>query len=141
MIGKDMKITTFTLRVVRNYPISSVCILLIWYLSFFTPPKAPLPEVEFADKWAHIVMYGGTCGVIWAEYLRRHRTMVQWQKVVAWGYVAPILMSGLIEILQAYCTNGRRSGDWYDFLANILGCTLAAIIGWVVSTVRHRSPK
>lgn len=135
-----MKIATPILHYVKNYPISSVCLLLIWYLSFFTPPETPMPEVEFADKWAHIVMYCGTCGVIWLEYLRRHRTHMEWKRVILWGYVAPIFMSGLIEILQAYCTGGRRSGDWYDFFANILGCTLAGIFGWAISGIRHHLP-
>ena len=44
---------------------------------------------------------------------------------------APILMSGMIEILQEYCTSGRRNGDWYDFLANTLGVLLAAVVGFV----------
>ena len=39
-------------------------------------------------------------------------------------------MSGLIELLQAYCTGGRRSGDWMDFLANSVGATLALALGY-----------
>jgi hypothetical protein len=31
---------------------------LIWYLSFFTPPQTELDNVEFIDKWVHIIMYG-----------------------------------------------------------------------------------
>ena len=43
--------------------------------------------------------------------------------------LAPILMSGVIELLQAYCTGGRRSGEWADFAANATGATLALLIG------------
>ena len=45
------------------------------------------------------------------------------------GIIAPILMSGIIELLQAYCTT-NRSGDWIDFFANILGIIAAAFIGY-----------
>lgn len=42
--------------------------------------------------------------------------------------ISPILMSGLIEILQENCTGGRRSGDIWDFAANSLG----AICAWLL---------
>lgn len=38
-------------------------------------------------------------------------------------------MSGLIEILQATCTGGRRSGDWLDFAANTTGATIGVVTG------------
>ena len=38
-------------------------------------------------------------------------------------------MSGVIELLQAYCTE-TRSGDWLDFLANTIGVALAALLGF-----------
>ena len=62
-------------RFVRKYPFSIVCIALIWILSL-TPifPETPLHNVKFADKWAHLVMYGSTCVVIWTEYVRQHQT-------------------------------------------------------------------
>lgn len=47
-------------------------------------------------------------------------------------------MSGLIEILQATCTGGRRSGDWLDFAANTVGVTLAAVIGILAARYRAR---
>lgn len=43
--------------------------------------------------------------------------------------VGAVVMSGTIEILQANCTGGRRSGDWMDFAANSLGATLGAVVG------------
>ena len=43
----------------------------------------------------------------------------------------PVLMGGLIEIVQATCTGGRRSGDWLDFAADGVG----AIIGWIIGQV------
>lgn len=47
------------------------------------------------------------------------------------------MMSGLIELLQAYCTGGRRSGDWLDFLANATGATLGCLLGYLVYRVKY----
>lgn len=89
--------TTKTLQTVRKYPFSVFCILLIWILSF-APffPETPLDDVAFIDKWTHLIMYGGTCLVIWTEYLRKH-TLLNKKKLFCWAWLAPIVMSGIIE--------------------------------------------
>ena len=51
----------------------------------------------------------------------------------------PSLMGGLIEILQAYCTGGNRSGEWLDFLADTIGSAIAFVIGILVAKYRARS--
>ena len=82
-----------------------------------------MEDIPFIDKWTHFVMYGGTCLTIWIEYLRRH-TKRNWRKLILLAIIAPALMSGLIELLQAYCTGGRRSGEWLDFIADSVGVLL-----------------
>lgn len=139
-----MKISSKT---IRKYPFSWLCIILIWILCFCTPPHTPLDKVALMDKWTHIVMYAGTCFVIWAEYLRNHRTtdgsvfFINRKSLFIWSWLYPILMSGLIEILQAYCTGGRRSGDWLDFLANSIGATVGAGIGMALMAAIKKKQK
>lgn len=118
------------LQIIRKYPLSVLCIVLIWYLSlFFIPPEElDLSNISFVDKWTHFVMYGGTCSVIWWEYLRSHQVFST-RKVFLWAWLAPVLMSGLLELLQAYCTT-NRAGEWLDFAANTTGCSIGALIGW-----------
>lgn len=114
---------------VRRYPLSILCVVLIWILSlmpFF--PETPFDQVEFIDKWTHLVMYGGTCSVIWWEYLRNHQ-ILDGEKLFFYAWLCPALMSGLLELLQEYCTFGHRNGDWLDFAANTMGVTLGALIG------------
>lgn len=114
---------------VKRYPLSILCIVLIWVLSlmpFF--PETPFDQVEFIDKWTHLVMYGGTCSVIWWEYLRNHQ-ILDGEKLFFYAWLCPDLMSGLLELLQEYCTFGHRNGDWLDFAANTIGVTLGALIG------------
>lgn len=96
----------------------------------FTPPHTPLEHVPFIDKWTHLVMYGGFCSVIWLEYLRRHKTLC-WRRLVIWALVAPVLMSGAVELAQAYCT-ANRSGEWLDLVANSLGVLVGNLLGYFV---------
>ena len=115
---------------VRRYPFSVACVVLVWLLSL-TPffPETPFDNVQFIDKWTHLVMYGGTTFVIWWEYSRRHQGQQPcWRLLVVWGFLAPILMGGLLELLQAYATT-TRNGDWLDFAANTVGVVIGAIIG------------
>lgn len=112
----------------KRYPFTILCICAIWFLCFCTMPHTPLDNVRFIDKWVHICMYGGTCGVMWIEYLRHHKK-ANIRRLLMFAWFLPVVMSGLIELLQAYCTGGRRSGDWLDFAANATGATLAFIAG------------
>ena len=112
----------------RRYPVSLIIVAIIFYLSFFTPPKTDMEEIPYIDKVVHICMYGGLCLILWIEYLRNHKT-VNWNHVIWGGIIAPVAMSGCIELMQAYCTD-TRSGDWLDFLANSIGVGLAALIGY-----------
>ncbi len=114
---------------VSRYPLSILCVVLIWILSlmpFF--PETPFDQVEFIDKWTHLVMYGGTCSVIWWEYLRNHQ-ILDGEKLFFYAWLCPALMSGLLELLQEYCTFGHRNGDWLDLAANTMGVTLGALVG------------
>ena len=113
----------------KKYPLSWCCIALIWILSL-TPifPETPFDNVAFIDKWTHLVMYGGTCSVIWFEYLRHHNRL-DYEKLFFYAFLLPILMSGLLELLQEYCTGGHRNGDFLDLAANATGVTVAAVIG------------
>ncbi len=127
-------------HLVREYPLTVVLLIAIWYLSFFTPPHTPLDNVTMIDKWVHIAMYGGTYSVMWIEYLRKHRKgTIGKAKLFVLAWAAPIIMSGIIELLQEYCTNGRRSGDWLDLAANATGVTLAAVIGMLLARRNAKS--
>ena len=129
-----------TIQFAKRYPLSILCLALIWILSF-TPffPETPLDNVKFIDKWTHLVMYGGTCTVLWVEYIRQHQRL-NYKKLTIWAWLAPIVMSGVIELLQAYCTT-NRNGDWYDMTANAIGVTLAVGIGLVIWKTQASSKK
>ena len=124
---------------VRKYPLSLLCITLIWVLSL-TPffPETPLDDVAFIDKWTHMVMYGGTCSVIWWEYLHRHKR-IDWLRLMLWAVVGMVMLGGLMELMQAYCTT-TRSGEWLDFWADCLGVLVGTAIGLLMNCCWFRLP-
>ena len=112
-------------NITRHFPLTTLCITAIWVLCFMDVPETPLNNVTLIDKWTHIAMYLGT-GSVWT-YESRNSSLSRCLTVI----VCLWLMSGIIELGQAYCTNGRRSGEWLDFFANGTGCLAAAVVACI----------
>ena len=113
---------------IRNYAFSLFIIVVILYLSFFTPPQTDVPTFEHMDKLVHLCMYGGLTTILWIQYFWCHKG-VKWSHLIIGGIVCPIVMSGLIEIGQSNLT-ATRSGEWMDFVANTLGVILAVLVSY-----------
>ena len=123
---------------IKNYPVSCLLILFIWFMCFCTPPSTPLDNVTLIDKWVHTGMFAVLCGTMWFEYMRHHEVVIR-TKLIVFAWFVPVMMGGLIEILQANCTGGRRSGEFLDFVADTIGVTIAFIGGILLA--RHRAKK
>jgi len=124
------------MKSLRHFPFTILCVVLIFVLSFFTPPHTPLDNVSFIDKWTHLAMYGGTVAVFWFEYIRATRKcdfILSGLWLVMIALVIPIVLGGVIELLQAYCTGGRRSGEWLDWAADSLGALVAYVFGFILN--------
>lgn len=135
------------LKFIGDYPLSLLLTVIIWVLCFINVPETPLENITLIDKWTHIAMYL-VLGIVifWESNRKRKRAMPPVQemkkaKVVLWTFVLPALMGGLIEILQANCTGGRRSGDWLDFAADSIGAALALAICMLPAKCRARGGK
>lgn len=135
------------LKFIGDYPLSLLLTVIIWVLCFINVPETPLENITLMDKWTHIAMYL-VLGIVifWESNRKRKRAMPPVQemkkaKVVLWTFVLPALMGGLIEILQANCTGGRRSGDWLDFAADSIGAALALAICMLPAKCHARGGK
>ena len=125
----------------KRYPLSLLCLVLIFILSF-TPffPETPFDEVQFIDKWTHLVMYGGTCSVMWWEHLRHSKKEARKPNLRAlfwFALVGMIILGGLVELGQAHCTT-TRSGEWLDFFADSIGVLLGNAFGLLMKSVVAR---
>lgn len=124
-------------HLITKYPFSCFIIAVIWIICLIPIPENPLSDVSMIDKWTHVAMYGGLCTVIWIEYLRHHHTADR-TKILIGAVLAPALMGGLVEIVQATCTGGRRSGDWLDFAADAIGVAAGLLIGLIIKNMLYR---
>jgi hypothetical protein len=114
----------------KKYPVSLIISATVIYLSFFKPPQMAIEQIPGIDKVVHFCMYGGLSGMLWIEFLHNHHHYEErlWHAWIG-AVICPILMSGIIELLQQYCTT-YRGGDWFDFLANSLGVISATIVAY-----------
>ncbi len=131
-------------KFLRKNGLSLLTILLITTLSLMPGHEFPQVNVQFADKWAHWVMYGfltlvmGIDYVLRGEYLRAkasaHRKEEQvhkekgtaiWQFLVI--FIVASVYGGLMELGQAYLTTSRH-GDWLDVYANSFGALCALVL-------------
>ena len=115
----------------KTYPLTLLTLLAVFYLSFFTPPKVPdLEEINYIDKWTHLVMYGGLSLVFLYEN--------KWRPNQLFALWLPSLLGGVIEVLQEYCTNHRRSGEVADWIADTLGSLLVYGVVYMVFRKRNK---
>jgi VanZ family protein len=95
-----------------------------------TPLPSP-PMINF-DKLVHTVMFLGLSGVIFFDNTNYLRNPIS-KKRIFWSiFLFPVILGGLIEIIQEYFT-ATRSGDWFDFLFNILGSLLGMGIALLIN--------
>ena len=119
-------------RFIKDYPFSIVFIVVVVYLSLSNPRALKIPLFPVWDKMVHFCMYSGLSGVIWFEFLRKHRKMKTKIKYTVIGVIlTPVLFGGVLELCQQYFTR-TRSGDWMDFLANTGGVIIASLIAWFI---------
>ncbi len=124
----------------RIHLFGRLTIALITVLSLMPAQEFPQVDVQFADKWAHWVMYGFLTLVMGVEAIRyRHKcakdsacanTSLIMQFFCIMLFSA--LWGALMELGQAYLTTSRH-GDWLDALANGFG----ALCAFVGLTVHH----
>ena len=119
------------MRYFSRYPLTWTLVLIIFYICLTPIPETPVDDVPGIDKLVHTGMYGLLCLVIWGERLRQRRLRpLNMGHCFVGAFVLPVVMSGIIELLQSYATT-CRNGDWWDMAANTLG----VVIVWIIFAV------
>ena len=130
----------YIMKSIRKYPVSLFLIAAIWTVCLIPIPETPLNDVPMMDKWTHFVMFGVLSLCIISEYVYRHRKPKGWDVALV-GMLLPFAIGGMIELAQAYCTGGNRSGDIMDWLADGIGVLIGAAIGSLLVYYRARARK
>lgn len=133
---------------IRRHIFTLLTFLLIAALSLMPAQEFPQTDIQFADKWAHWVMYGfltlvmGIECVLRDEYLRKkastsglHEQAHKSKGTAIWQFLVIAIIAsvfgGLMELGQAYLTTSRH-GDWLDVYANSFGalCAFALLLAY-----------
>lgn len=128
------------MHIIRKYRVSLFLIAAILTVCIIPLPETPMDDVPMMDKWTHFVMFGVLSLCIIAEYVYWHRKPKA-RDVALGGMLLPFALGGLIELVQAYCTGGNRSGDVMDWLADGIGVVIGAAIGSLLVYYRARARK
>ena len=132
------------MKYIRRHIFSLLSLVLIAVLSLMPAQEFPQTDIQFADKWAHWVMYGfltlvmGIECVLRDEYLRaktfahgkeenshKNKGTVIGQFLLI--FIIASAFGGLMELGQAYLTTTRH-GDLLDVYANSFGALCAVAI-------------
>lgn len=121
-----------TTNYVKKYPFSILTTFAIILLSVMPFPEIKMAEdIPLADKWVHFVMYAGLSGVVWFEMARyewKTNTKQATFQLLLWGFLLPSLLGGILELVQENLTT-TRSGDIWDFIADVIGAFLGTLLG------------
>lgn len=100
---------------------------LIAYGCLWREPSISLPAVTYADKWVHVLVYMLlTIALLSDSYRAGLGSWRTWLVCV----LCSIVYGGFIEILQEQFFY-PRTGDWYDWLADVVGVVLGCVI-WIL---------
>lgn len=123
----------------RSYHLIYFTPALVWgiFISYFSllPGNEVPPFMEyFNDKVIHSSIYFLSASLIYLGFIR-----FNFRNPVSLGMLVFILVlcisyGGAIEVLQYYFIP-RRTGDWFDFMANSTGAIVSVLL---LVSVHHR---
>ncbi len=110
-------------------------VVAILYLSLMrVSPRSDMPEVPFGDKIVHVVMYMGLMSVFYFDVYRQNLPKNSFRRSLLYGAFSFGIFGGIVELLQLYCTT-YRSGDWWDWAADVFGVILGLWLGKYVMRI------
>lgn len=106
-----------------------VCVGVVLYATLTADPMdgADLQFIPHMDKLIHAVMFGGVAGAAAFDWQRAHRERNVSGRVMAVISLLCAVFGGLDEIAQATLTE-VRSGDVFDFIADLSGIAVAFFV-------------
>ena len=117
----------------KHYRFSILVTIAIIVLSTINiPENAPLSDVQFIDKWTHLVMYAGLSVAMWID----RRGLVRRLQASYYGmmFLLPTLLGIMLEFVQE-CFTTYRSGEVLDGVADGVGALLGTLVCLLISTI------
>ena len=111
---------------IQKFWISSALCIAILVLCFMKTDALPKSPMTNFDKLVHALMFMGLSGAIFFDNTRYLRQAVGWQRIFWGSFLFPVLIGGLVEIIQTFLS--YRSGDWWDFFWDVIGAMTGFLI-------------
>lgn len=92
------------------------------------------------DKLVHFGMFFLLSAVTLIDYYRLHHGNPHPRRWIFWGFLAPVVYGGIIELLQLYAFSSR-SAEWADWIADILGSLVATLLVIIFFKKRENARK
>ena len=105
----------YMLYYIKKYPVSLFIILTVIYLSFFKPPSTEISKIpNYRQGGAYLYVFRHVRNAVAGVSSRSPERQRPFYGMHGQGaFVCPVLFSGMVELLQEYCTT-YRGGDWLD---------------------------
>ncbi len=100
--------------------------LVIFILSSLSPARLHLPsfwDLFSLDKAAHATCYAILVFLLIVGFQKQTEIKFAFLHFRRAALVSAIIYGGLIELYQAFVLTDRN-GDWFDFIANTVGCLI-----------------
>ena len=114
------------MKLIKDFHMTILISLIVTFLSLTNLNSEIVHKFTFfenEDKLIHFLMYFGVTITFLVEYfIRRPLKDIKYYLLGLY----PVALGGLIEIVQSVFTQSR-SGDWYDFMADVFGVIFAYI--------------
>ena len=119
------------IKLVKKYWLSITYIILIFVGCFMNPSSLPAAPMYNFDKVVHILLFFGLSIVLFFDTSCYLRCTVSKIRIILIVFLFPIILGGLIEIIQEIIKEifkeilpYSRSGDWFDFVCDVIGAFL-----------------
>jgi VanZ family protein len=120
------------IALLKKYWVSILFVTAIFILCFMNTAPLPSPPVQNIDKYVHSLLFLGLSGVIFFDNTSYLRKAISNVRIFLSSFLFPVLLGGVIEIMQTFLTS-TRSGDWMDFLFDGIGAFLGMVISWLIN--------
>ncbi len=127
---------------IRNYREFILWTLLIFILTGIPGDMFPVfPDfwdLFKPDKIIHLALFGGFVFLFFKGITRQYNyTVLRSYGTILVVIVSSVMISGLTEYLQ-WKVFVNRSGNYYDFIANVVGSLLGWLVFWLIYRKKSR---
>ncbi|GHV10002.1 membrane protein [Bacteroidia bacterium] len=121
----------------KKYGLSGLLCIVILILCLMNTQDFPEAPMSNFDKLVHTILFLAVSGVVFFDNTARLKIKISERRLFLGSLIFPIVFSGLIEILQEYCTL-YRTGDWMDWVFDSVGAATGWIICWALNRLNRR---